>query len=506
MENIDLKRTSSEANLDEPTNEIDPVATLVAEPVTEHASEPAHHYSTRSTVTTASSKQKPIIPRLKPQPYSPADLEKQIKRPLMVEAMSIPLVPIGEAEQDSVDTAFYSTDDHPFNRRGFKYKACRPNPMFKSQFYSTSEIPPHNARWSYLDRAPGLLMDNTATIATAEQGWRSARANVGIREGSWYIEYRILRANQEGTANSTNGMRGLTVADPNKAENRSETPETELPGHVRIGIARREASLEAPVGFDAYSYGLRDKTGQKLHLSRPSEFMRGGFGTGDVIGLLVELPSIDVQRNIAKAQMEQRVTSAPVLSEAKDDGVSPEYDIVRDQIPIRYKGQLYYEQFEYTGTKPMEHLLNPVTVFGEKAIPDKDKFKPATLPDSKIVVFKNGNLVGTAFQDLYSFLPPSSVQNQRFQAKTANSEENDFSGKDDGSLGYYPMVSCFQRGCCQINTSSELTFVPEELKERLEKGEVKLLSERYTETVVEEYVWDIVEEVENDFLDQLEAE
>ncbi|GME92582.1 unnamed protein product [[Candida] boidinii] len=75
-----------------------------------------------------------------------------------------------------------------------------------------------------------------------------------------------------------------------KSKSRSNTPEVsshadidQSMGHVRIGFARREASIEAPVGMDGYGYGLRDKTGQKVHLSRPSHFMKEGFGAGDVI-------------------------------------------------------------------------------------------------------------------------------------------------------------------------------------------------------------------------------
>ena len=62
------------------------------------------------------------------------------------------------------------------------------------------------------------------------------------------------------------------------------------------------APLDAPVGFDAYSYGLRDQNFHKLHMSRPKEFVDvpdASFVTGDVIGLLISLPPLSVQREIS---------------------------------------------------------------------------------------------------------------------------------------------------------------------------------------------------------------
>src|SRR5699024_5106693 len=85
-------------------------------------------------------------------------------------------------------------------------------------------------------------------------------------------------------------------------------------------------------------------------------------------------------------------------------------NISRDQIPIKYKNALYYEQYEYTTTKKMDHLLNPVTVFGEKAILEnagnsREATNLQTIPNSKITVFKNGIEIGVMFENLYSFLP-----------------------------------------------------------------------------------------------------
>ena len=77
----------------------------------------------------------------------------------------------------------------------------------------------------YLIDLQVFYLANDLKSITTTQGWRSSRTNVCIREGSYYFEFKILNSNEKS--------------------------------HVRIGVGRKEASLEAPVGFDGYSYGLR---------------------------------------------------------------------------------------------------------------------------------------------------------------------------------------------------------------------------------------------------------
>lgn len=438
--------------------------------------EPTKHYSTRSTTQSAKNAKNNIPPRLKPLPYTELDLYNQLKAPSRHLESSI------EVMNETIE--LYQTEDHPFNRRGFKYKPCSPNPLFPSLMYSTTDLPPYQVRFSYFDRSQGAYLDDSSLRMSSDQGWRSSRANVAVREGSHYFEYKILRANEEGDS-----------------------------GHVRIGIGRKEASIEAPVGFDGYGYGLRDKLGQKIHLSRPVDFMKGGFKTGDVVGILLTLPSLEEQRKIAQLQKQKKIKSDPLIAGADLSSVHDiDTDVVRDQIPIRYKNQLFFEQYEYTSTTPIEHLLNPVTVFGEKAIPDKDKFKPAILPNSSITVYKNGELVGVAFQDLLAFLPPSSEQSQNpvianlKKSKRAGDEDDLAVVKDDGSLGYYPMASSYKNGCVELNAGPDFYHLPEDVKAKIAAGEVNALSSRYEDKVIEDVLFDIIDEVESEYLDALEAE
>ena len=119
--------------------------------------------------------------------------------------------------------------------------------------YSTTDVPPYHVCASLFDRSSGILFSNDLKSITTAQGWRSSRTNVCIREGSYYFEFKILNSNEKS--------------------------------HVRIGVGRKEASLEAPVGFDGYSYGLRDVDGQFMTISRRQKLcIENGFKTGDVIG------------------------------------------------------------------------------------------------------------------------------------------------------------------------------------------------------------------------------
>lgn len=70
--------------------------------------------------------------------------------------------------------------------------------------------------------------------ATNEKGYRMVRASFGVSEGVWYYEIDILPHN----------------------------------GNVRLGWCTEKGDVQAPVGYDKYSYSYRDKEGTKFHESR----------------------------------------------------------------------------------------------------------------------------------------------------------------------------------------------------------------------------------------------
>jgi COMPASS component BRE2 len=266
-----------------------------------------------------------------------------------------------------------------------------------------------------------------------EMGYRSARANVGVREGEWYIEFKILKGNDDSGA------------------------------HVRLGFARREASLEAPVGHDAYGYGVRDVTGEKVHISRPSSFMKEGFKTGDVIGMHISIPRSEERKLFPS-------------------------EVHRDRIPIRYKGQLYFESLDYVPTKAMGDLLLPLNVFKKKQ--NAERYTPEKIPGSYIRIYKNGRDMGIAFENLNEFLPPHS----KFQMNLSQAEA------DDGQLGYYPVISVFRGGKAEFNFGPGFEFPPYGLHH------VRPMSERYDEQVADDIVFDLIDQLDYEITDRLEDE
>lgn len=439
----------------------------------------------RSTPVPTNSKTQPPPPtqqyqRIKPPPVQPSDLIIVPRTPTthpanFEESAKIPLnadKPFAKSEASGggggVDDAnagageqqLYFTDDHPQNRRGFKYAYCAATPgLYPALQYTSAELAPFHASLSLFDRAPttALSLQNRLAVSTAK-GFVSARADVCMRTGHWYYEVRVDRAN-DGTG-----------------------------AHVRVGLSRREASLDAPVGFDGYGYGLRDVGGQKVHLSRPAAFMNEHITSGDVLGFHVYLPP------------------APKL---------PQDGVWRDRIAIKYKGQLYFETLEYQPTKEMEDLIVPLPEESGKA-KKKAPVVIAELPGSFVRVYKNGEYMGEAFRDLSSFWPPHSKQHQLSSRAAAGAAAAAVS-PDDGMLGYFPTASVFRGGMATFNFGPDFACLPADIGERLarrsgaegtaavpEGGPIRPLCDRYEEQIAEDVVQDIIDEVDFEVQDALE--
>lgn len=355
-------------------------------------------------------------------------------------------------------------------------------------YYRSTEVEPFGPRLNFEDTASHMFLDETARHVTTDKGFRMAKANVCARFGRWYYECKI-----------TSGV-------PQRRNSDTQTGDEAPRGHVRMGWARREATLDAPVGFDAYSYGLRDVAGQKVHMSRPVEFFPSGEGIreGDVIGLEINLPSETLHRKIVEGHYNPAVDlddNEPAALETRD--------IIRDRVPIHFKTHVYFEKVEYHCVKELEELMNPSPVISSTGgIAGGDK-KPSathpsaslrTLPHSNIKVYKNGTLMGTAFEDLFAFLPPASKPLPQVGARE---------GLDDGMLGYYPAVSVFRGGAAELNFGPKFWFPPPQSSDDVsmreaetdvpithESQKLRGIGERYDEQIVEDIVYDIVDEVD----------
>lgn len=308
-------------------------------------------------------------------------------------------------------------------------------------------------RFSWEDRSHYVHIAADATSITTEKGFRSARANVPIREGAWYYEVLI----EKGVDSSSSGL---------------SKPASPASPHVRIGISRREAPLNAPVGFDGYSYGFRDKTGEKVHISETRPYGQP-FVTGDVVGVYVYLPP----------------RPKPLLTaEHPDYNVDPDDPsrIVRKLAQVHYKGQLYLEATEYVASKEMEDLAartrDPVAFEkalleaaqkksapppGKRKAPAPPKAPPARplpiLPGSRLAFFVNGVYQGVAFEDMFDFLPLRQHAREKPNARTSLANAIHIAREnhhDDGSLGYYPTVSVYSGGTARLNPGPDFAFPP----------------------------------------------
>lgn len=404
--------------------------------------------------------------------------------------------------------SLFNTRDHPLNRHNYRYTSAGPSSTELVQtVYKSLQIEPYGIHWSWSDRSGFTSISKEADMISTDKGFRSARSNIGVRNGKWLAEIEILGPDEDINLASGGGGGGENL------KMLKDGP------HVRLGWGRREAQLNAPVGFDAYSYGLRDKNGDKITMSRCCQYSNT-FGPGDVIGIYISIPEQDSKTT-------------------KDSNYNK---IRRKRLPIRYKGQLYFEQLEYAQSKEMESLMervrkgNPgkpddLAIYGNiqgtqgYELAQKEKEKEANklgkkknknekskevqlrpipiLKGSKIGFFINGKPQGIAFEDLFDFrpipkLPETKSSNKGGHRSTHSSNstltklpnldgeettaiitsssslaaimkarENAF---DDGELGYFPFVSCFGGARARLISGPEFKFdYPDDLDEALEK-------------------------------------
>ncbi|KAG0332440.1 hypothetical protein BG004_001268 [Podila humilis] len=337
-------------------------------------------------------------------------------------------------------TPFSSTNEHPYNRHRFKYVTCEPDPLLQYMLYRQSASPTlYGVHLSREDMSPYMFIDDECKTITTEKGFRTVRANCGVREGRWYYEVNI----DKGGEARYEGRDGA---------------------HVRLGWARREATLQAPVGFDAYSYGVRDTTGEKVHMSKVAPFGEP-FKTGDVIGLYISLPPDGNEQSFFKHRRLRR--------------------------SFMFKGQLYFESVDYSPTKRYiemaEYEATPIKTNLVMPVP------PPIIPNSKIIVYKNGVCQGVMWQDLHALLPIEQNEKEKEQLRF-----------DDGTLGYYPAVSVYRNGTATVNFGPDFEFPPgkdpeadaEHKTSRVETNTWKPMSDRWEENLVEECLIDLVDEVE----------
>lgn len=97
----------------------------------------------------------------------------------------------------------------------------------------------------------------------------------------------------EGTTAATESVEMTDEEnDAGGASTKSEstTSSSGFGSHVRLGWSMRTGDLQAPVGYDKWSYGIRDIGGSKIHCSKRDDHWGGEeFGPGDVVGCAISM-------------------------------------------------------------------------------------------------------------------------------------------------------------------------------------------------------------------------
>ncbi|SCU86673.1 LAME_0D07184g1_1 [Lachancea meyersii CBS 8951] len=418
------------------------------------------------------------------------------------------------------DDDLLKPEDIPLNRRNFIYTPCSPNPLFSTLKYATSEYPFDVAGFNYMDRADDMGVlghSNNAVKVPKPLGWRTARCDACIKEGTVYWEVEVL-SDGDLDLSSDGALKSMK-------DKVSSMP------HIRLGISRREASLECPVGFDLYGYGIRNFSLESIHDGKMTQALPAGqIRAGDRLGFVLRLPSTEIQISQAKSFSAVKIAALSSSSENSTDGpvkkrakkLSREFqkellrdqdfsNVIRDQIAIRYKNQLFFEATDYVKTtKPEYHTSDK-----------RERQDFYSLENSHLKIYLNGKELGVAFEQLKPFLPPFSElkYNEKLYFNYWRNEAGGSAETDDlktgpesrrprnilrnkyvnnSRLGYYPTVSCFNGGSAKLLTAaSDFKYWK---SVRSTEPEIKTINEVHQEQIADDIVWDIVDEVEAEML------
>ena len=165
--------------------------------------------------------------------------------------------------------------------------------------------------------APQFRIEPDQLTVYNDKGYRMCKASHGVTHGTWYFE--------------------CTVLEP-------KTPN----GNLRIGWSQISGDLQAPVGYDQFSYGYRATPASLFHMADKKKY-GSVYRVGDVLGVMITLPKVD--SNIFEQQ-----------------GCDP--------LPAAWDFESRYDQVPYRGERPI-------------------------LPQSEIRFFVNGVDQGTAAKNIY---------------------------------------------------------------------------------------------------------
>ncbi|ELU02273.1 hypothetical protein CAPTEDRAFT_182172 [Capitella teleta] len=226
--------------------------------------------------------------------------------------------------------------EHPFNKDGYRYILAEPDvhapnwqafddsiewagkpiPGFLYRKYLETEV-----MLALHDRAPQLKISDDRLSVTGDKGYSMVRATYGVSKGAWYYEVTI-----------------------------DEMPSDSA---TRIGWSQSLGILQAPCGYDKFSYSWRSRKGTRFHQSKGCHYSEE-YKVGDVLGLHISLP------------------------EEEQESLLP--NTCKDMPLVKFKSHLYYE---------------------EKDLVSETEKKMQPLSGSQMTFYKNGESQGVAFKDVF---------------------------------------------------------------------------------------------------------
>ncbi|CAL5437932.1 unnamed protein product [Camellia sinensis] len=129
-----------------------------------------------------------------------------------------------------------------------------PIPRFPDK---TDDSPDMKICLSKVYQAEKVELDEDRLSVGSTKRYRMVRATRGVMKGVWYFEIKVVKLDETG--------------------------------HTRLGWSMKKGDLQAPVRYDANSYGYRDIDGCKIHKALREKYGEEGYVEGDVIGFYVNL-------------------------------------------------------------------------------------------------------------------------------------------------------------------------------------------------------------------------
>lgn len=127
---------------------------------------------------------------------------------------------------------------------------------------------------------------------TARELVKSLPPNVRLGKKLQREMEKALREQEEQENEAKKANESAAAGGEEVSKKADKATSSSFGAHVRLGWSMRTGDLQAPVGYDKWSYGIRDIGGSKIHCSKRDDNWGGeDFGPGDVIGCAISMVS-----------------------------------------------------------------------------------------------------------------------------------------------------------------------------------------------------------------------